>query len=606
LKLAKHKKLLGFAALGLGAVLLTSCTANFCSDLDRAAIAYPYEQGVTVYLSKADYEAIKNSTHEERKPLKDAILQEEAWSTEAEAFGIPAIAGPAFGDVNDQVYKYVPYTGSGKTLEFTANKSKGLLQGNIIKNSINNGLNIPSVYYFGLMDDYVLKAATLETLGIDYGSSKTWAESIAKPEISAKIAKIGVGSEYNKDTIGVPGESAIEIGTVNKNLVVNPYFVTDPSVVVDMVPFTNSILRQHGDVKFSSLSVNGVRTMWGFFDAWQEELRVKTGDGFKELNPYSIPTKDFVSVYKSAVNNQVAQIRSCIATQDDLYGHYGPLSDWRVNISTKDWGYAWSKGFLEGLLVYPISWLTDKIAFGIDPMIKGWSQLLAIVIVTIIVRGILLAISFRSTMDTQKMQALQPELAKLQQKYPNANTNPQEKQRMSQEQMALYKRNGIHPMRQMLVLIIQFPLFICVWSGLQGSSVLATGEFLNVRLSDTIQSILFNVNGTWYLNTYGWWTALILFLMMAATQIMAMLLPRIIAKRRMKNIAKTSRNPAQDQQGRTMKFVTWGMLIFTIIMGFFLPAAMGVYWFIGGLISMVQTGITQAVMSKNLKKGNRK
>ena len=138
MKLAKHKKLLGFAALGLGAVLLTSCTANFCSDLDRAAIAYPYEQGVTVYLSKADYEAIKNSTDEERKPLKDAILQEEAWSTEAEAFGIPAIAGPAFGDVNDQVYKYVPYTGSGKTLEFTANKSKGLLQGNVIKNSISN------------------------------------------------------------------------------------------------------------------------------------------------------------------------------------------------------------------------------------------------------------------------------------------------------------------------------------------------------------------------------------------------------------------------------------------------------------------------------------
>ena len=323
------------------------------------------------------------------------------------------------------------------------------------------------------------------------------------------------------------------------------------------------------------------------------------------MNPYSIPTKDFVSVYKNAVNNQVAQIRSCIATQDDLYGHYGPLSDWRVNISTKDWGYAWSKGFLEGLLVYPISWLTDKIAFGIDPMIKGWSQLLAIVIVTIIVRGILLAISFRSTMDTQKMQALQPELAKLQQKYPNANTNPQEKQRMSQEQMALYKRNGIHPMRQMLVLIIQFPLFICVWSGLQGSSVLATGEFLNVRLSDTIQSILFNVNGTWYLNTYGWWTALVIFLMMAATQVMAMMLPRIIAKRRTKNIAKTSRNPAQDQQGRTMKFVTWGMLIFTIIMGFFLPAAMGVYWFIGGLISMAQTGITQLVMSKSLKKGHK-
>jgi membrane protein insertase Oxa1/YidC/SpoIIIJ len=60
--------------------------------------------------------------------------------------------------------------------------------------------------------------------------------------------------------------------------------------------------------------------------------------------------------------------------------------------------------------------------------------------------------------------------------------------------MALYKRNKIHPFGQFIVLIFQFPIFICVWSALQGSAALSSGEFLNMRLSDTIKDILFNVS----------------------------------------------------------------------------------------------------------------
>ena len=42
--------------------------------------------------------------------------------------------------------------------------------------------------------------------------------------------------------------------------------------------------------------------------------------------------------------------------------------------------------------------------------------------------------------------------------------------------------------------------------------------------------------------------------------------------------------------------------VLTIIMGFMLPAAMGVYWLIGGVISIAQTLITQLIMSKSSKK----
>ena len=57
-----------------------------------------------------------------------------------------------------------------------------------------------------------------------------------------------------------------------------------------------------------------------------------------------------------------------------------------------------------------------------------------------------------------------------------------------------------------------------------------------------------------------------------------------------------------DQQGKTMKWVSYGMMIFTIVMGFMLPSAMGVYWLIGGLISIAQTLITQLIIGRKRKR----
>ena len=81
-----------------------------------------------------------------------------------------------------------------------------------------------------------------------------------------------------------------------------------------------------------------------------------------------------------------------------------------------------------------------------------------------------------------------------------------------------------------------------------------------------------------------------------------MMLPRWIAKAKTKNISKMGKNPAAvdaNKQGKIMMIV---MLIFTIFMGFMLPAAMGIYWLIGGLISMLQTFISQMVMNHANKK----
>lgn len=562
---------------------------------------YPYEQGATVYVTQEEYESLKAAD-----ATKSLIAKEEAMS-----FNGTTVAGPAL-DGNAEIYKYIPATISpngGYTLD--AKKAQALLQGSILAQANSNGYALPSLQYWAAIDDYALKAAVTEAaydgnvisaayLGIDsykavpstfISSLKIAAEDKSEDESARKEANAALASSISAET---------------STWYINPYVEADTdgegAAAVDI---DHSLLRRYGYLKFVGYPEDASSTdvsLYGNIDSWTKVLFASSEAG---LGLDGCPTSDFVKLYKNSATAKVNSTRTCIATRTGTYGHYGAASDWKVDISQKNWGYAWGKGFLEGLLVYPIAWMVDTFAFGMDPTLAGWSQLLALVFVTLIVRVLLTLATFRSTLNQQKMQALQPELAKIQAKYPNANTNQAEQARLSQEQMALYKRNKINPLSQILVLIIQFPVFICVWSGLEGSAALSSGEILNLRLSDTIRQTLFNVSGTWYLNTHGWWTALVLFILMAGTQVVSMLLPRWLTKKQTKKLSKMSTNPAETDAQKQSKWMMIIMLIFTIFMGFMLPSAMGVYWLISGLISMVTTIITQSIMAKkaNKKKG---
>ena len=92
---------------------------------------------------------------------------------------------------------------------------------------------------------------------------------------------------------------------------------------------------------------------------------------------------------------------------------------------------------------------------------------------------------------------------------------------------------------------------------------------------------------------------------MAAAQVMSMLLPQFIQKAKRKNITKLGKNPAQNQQANNMKMFTYIMMAMIIFMGFTLPSAMGVYWFVGALFSIIQTLIVEWVTQKRAKKKGR-
>lgn len=346
------------------------------------------------------------------------------------------------------------------------------------------------------------------------------------------------------------------------------------------------VLKNYGYVMFldaqAPTTKSSKRTLWENWDNWVEELSRN-----ENLGPAKCPSGDFNTYFKQNIQQVSAGTTWCITP---IEGEYGPNG---VHIEAKTWADAWNKGLFEGLLVYPISWLVDSLsrAFGMN----GWGQLAALTLVTIIVRGLLLLATFKSTMATQKMTNLQPEIEKIQAKYPNANTNQYDKQRLAQEQMALYKKHKINPFSQIIVLILQFPIFICVWGALQGSAVLATDSVLGLDLSVSLGSEMLS---SWSMSNI---TAIVLFILMAASQIVSMKLPQWIAKKKSKAGNKLGKNPNVASQNKQMKIMNNVMLIMIIVMGFSLPAAMGVYWLIGALISIAQTLITQKVMEKKRK-----
>lgn len=419
----------------------------------------------------------------------------------------------------------------------------------------------------------------------------------------------------------MPGESGIGAANAAARSSGSPVPSLDYWKAVDSVVLENAFAKSHitdkatvsyselidslddyGYLKFAGTDDNN--TLFANFDSIIAQAAEK-------VTYDDLPTEDYIKSYKTALTNTIANYRSCFAIDDREYGYYGYDSGrdgYREHPDTtkmtiKTWGSAWKQGFFQGLLVFPIAWVTESFVslFTTDTLTlaTGVPQILALLLVTVLVRGLMLLLTFKSTAATSKMQLIQPEITKIQAKYPNSNTNRNDQQRMAMEMQALYKKHGINPFSSIIVLIIQFPVFICVWGALQGCASLSTGSFLGLNLSSSISSVLFT-GESW--SNGSAFTALVLFLLMAGAQIMSMLLPRILQKKKLKNIAKLGKNPAQKEQDSKTRTFTIVMLAMTIIMGFTLVSAMGVYWLIGALFSIVQTLITNAVSNRKAKK----
>ena len=517
----KAKLILGGFSLLLGAVVLSSCTASFCSVTDKAHMLYAYDYGVSDY--RAEGADVQAEAYIDGNPVTLNNVKYKGFSTDD-------------ATARAQIYEYCS---TFKTIDESAST---------------DGVKLPTIKFLTTLDSVVLGHAI---------------EAAYKNE--ELKTKWGLTSIVN---------AADELTT---DIVVRDYSDTDPE--------HKGILDLYGYLKYDD-SYNEKPVLWTNYDRYIDEI--KSYIGIDE-----VPTSDYLNLYyKSNLNSTVTNARSCLTIYEGDYGMYGPRGS-AVSIEAKKWT-EW-KGLFEFLLVWPIGALLDVLTKGFfgAGIGNGWAQLLSILVVTFLIRGLMMVFTIKQSSASAKMTQLQPEIQKIQAKYPNANSNQYDKQRMAQEMQKLYKKHKINPLSSLLVMIVQFPVFICVWGAMQGNAFLSSGALFNVlRFSDSISSVLFK-KASWATGAAE--VALGLFLLMSGAQAVAMLLPQWIQKKKAKNAVKLGKNPTQDQNANRMKWFTYIMLAMIIFMGFSLASGMGVYWLFGAIFSIVQTLIMQAITAKKAK-----
>ena len=121
-------------------------------------------------------------------------------------------------------------------------------------------------------------------------------------------------------------------------------------------------------------------------------------------------------------------------------------------------------------LIWVVSWIVVQfhrlfsLVFLAD---SGWAWGLSIVFLTVLIRAALIPVFVKQIKSMRAMQAIQPEVKKLQNKYKaeleRAKLDPVKKREVQQRQqrdtMALYKEHGTNPFASCLPLLVQTPFF---------------------------------------------------------------------------------------------------------------------------------------------------
>ena len=248
-----------------------------------------------------------------------------------------------------------------------------------------------------------------------------------------------------------------------------------------------------------------------------------------------------------------------------------------------------TENWFNALFVWPLSWVLNKLA----PIISVGG---AIAVVTAVVNGLLAVFTLKSQMSMQRMQMLQPELNKIQRKY-EGRDDQASKMRMAQEQQQLMKKYDVNPGSMMLVQFIQLPIIMAMFMAIQRAEAIVNGTFLGMNLQvkpSEAFGLLFkgDLSGLPYI---------ILFLLMAVTQVILVLLPMYFQKKKAAaEAAKHHRKPEPTNNQNVM--MQMYMIVMVLAFGLMWQSGMSLFWFIRNIVDIIKTIIVQNIMENNSQK----
>ncbi len=107
---------------------------------------------------------------------------------------------------------------------------------------------------------------------------------------------------------------------------------------------------------------------------------------------------------------------------------------------------------------------------------SGFAWVLSIVLLTLVVRALILPLFYRQIKSSRGMQAMQPELKKIQEKY-KGKTDTVSRQKMAEESQALYKKHGTSPFASCLPLLVQMPILFAMYRAIFAVKDIALGTY---------------------------------------------------------------------------------------------------------------------------------
>ena len=200
--------------------------------------------------------------------------------------------------------------------------------------------------------------------------------------------------------------------------------------------------------------------------------------------------------------------------------------------------------------------VTERVA-GLFGSAKG-NYGIAIILLTLLVRALMFPIGRKQALAAQKMQQLQPHLKELQEQYKD------DKERLTKETFALYKKHGVNPVAGCLPALIQLPIFVGLWQALNTSFPLRQAPFLWIR-DLAAPDMLYRF--PWELPFLGHWLNVLPFVVVSLMLVQTKL------------FAPPATTPEAEMQQKMMKY----MMIFMGFMFYKVPSGLGLYFITSSL-----------------------
>ena len=241
----------------------------------------------------------------------------------------------------------------------------------------------------------------------------------------------------------------------------------------------------------------------------------------------------------------------------------------------ENWDEAVPEGLWQQVVVFPLAKSLLWLKTSLDDWDIPYSWGFAIILFTIVIKMIAFPLTMIQIKSMQAQKELQPRLKELQNKY------GKNRDKMSQEQMKLYREAGVNPLSGCLPMVVQMPVLFGLYSAL-----VALGK----ELVDARFFWIPDLGFPEFTRGLAWipeaWNAGEYYTLVAYLILPALLMVSQVYMQRM----TTAATPAGgDKQAGMMKQMTTMM---TLMFGFFtlqVPAGLSLYWVTSNLLQMGQT-----------------